>query len=389
MKLSFPLLATVSLLAAVMLAPAEAQIKIGAMVSATGPTSAIGIPQRNSVALLPTTVGGMTIEYITLDDGGDTTRAVQNAKQLIQQHNVDAIIGPSTTPNALAILSIIAEAKVPLVSTVGSQAVVEPQDAIKRWAFKTTQNDDLIAEALVSHMARAKVKRLAYVGFNDPFGEGFLKILPRLLEKYKIELVATEKYSRTDQSVTGQTLKIIAAQPDAVFVAAVGGPAVLPQATLRDQGFKGTIYQTHAIATQDFIKIGGSKVEGTVLAAGGMLVFDEMNDANPVKSVAARYIKAYEKIYGSRPATFGANTYDSGILLQYAVPDALKKGKPGTEAFRSALRDALETQKDIVGCQGVFNITPANHNGLDKRAREVITIKDGKFRLLGDTKVTL
>ena len=152
---------------------------------------------------------------------------------MIQQHNVDAIIGPSTTPNALAILSIIAEAKVPLVTTVGSQAVVEPQDAIKRWAFKTTQNDDLIAEALVAHMARAKVKRLAYVGFNDPFGEGFLKILPGLLAKYKIELVATEKYSRTDQSVTGQSLKIIAAKPDAVFVAAVGGPAVLPQATLR------------------------------------------------------------------------------------------------------------------------------------------------------------
>ena len=389
MKLSFPVLATVSVLTAAMFTTAHAQIKIGAMVSATGPTSAIGIPQRNSVALLPTTVGGMTIEYITLDDGGDTTRAVQNAKQLISQHNVDAIIGPSTTPNALAILPIIAEAKVPLVSTVGSQAVVEPQNAIKRWAFKTTQNDDLIAEALVSHMARAKVKRLGFIGFNDPFGEGFLKILPDLLAKYKIELVASEKYSRTDQSVTGQSLKLIAAKPDAVFVAAVGGPAVLPQATLRDQGFKGIIYQTHAVATQDFIKIGGAKVEGTVLAAGGMLVFDEMNDANPIKSVAARYIKAYEKIYGSRPATFGANTYDSGILLQYAVPDALRKGKPGTEAFRTALRDALETQKNIVGCQGVFNITPTNHNGLDKRARDVITIKDGKVRLLGDTKVAL
>ncbi|HOB03287.1 MAG TPA: ABC transporter substrate-binding protein, partial [Casimicrobium huifangae] len=284
---------------------ATAQIKIGAMVSATGPTSAIGIPQRNTVSLLPSSVAGQTIEYITLDDGGDTTRAVQNAKQLIQQHKVDAIIGPSTTPNALAILPIIAEAKVPLVSTVGSQAVVEPQDATKRWVFKTTQNDDLIAEALVSHMVRAKVKRVGYIGFNDPFGEGFLKLLPGLLTKNRIELVATEKYARTDQSVTGQALKLIAAKPDAVFVAAVGGPAVLPQATLRDQGYKGFIYQTHAIATQDFIKIGGAKVEGTVLAAGGMLVFDEMSDANPIKNVTARYIRAYEKVYGNRPATFG------------------------------------------------------------------------------------
>jgi branched-chain amino acid transport system substrate-binding protein len=388
MKLSKSLLTAMSL-ATLSSHAVFAQIKIGAMVSATGPTSAIGIPQRNTVALLPSAVGGLTIEYITLDDGGDTTRAVQNAKQLIQQHKVDAIIGPSTTPAALAIMPIIADAKVPLVSTVGSQAVVEPQDATKRWVFKTTQNDDLIAEALISHMVRNKVKRLGYVGFNDPFGEGFLKILPAMLAKHKIELVATEKYSRTDQSVTGQALRLIAAKPDAVFVAAVGGPAVLPQATLRDQGFKGTIYQTHAIATQDFIKIGGTKVEGTVLAAGGMLVFDEMSDSSPVKNVAARFIRAYEKIYGNRPATFGANTYDSGILLQYAIPDALKKGQPGSEAFRSALRDALEGQKEIVGCQGVFNVTAANHNGLDKRARELITIKDGKFRLLGDTKVNL
>lgn len=390
MKPTKSLLATVlPVLALAVSADVTAQIKIGAMVSATGPTSAIGIPQRNTVSLLPTTVGGMTIEYITLDDGGDTTRAVQNAKQLIQQHKVDAIIGPSTTPNALAILPIIAEAKVPLVSTVGSQAVVEPQDATKRWVFKTTQNDDLIAEALVAHMVRAKVKKLGYIGFNDPFGEGFLKILPGLLAKNRIELVVTEKYARTDQSVTGQAIKLMAARPDAVFVAAVGGPAVLPQAALRDQGFKGTIYQTHAIATQDFIKIGGAKVEGTVLAAGGMLVFDEMNDANPVKSVAARYMRAYEKVYGGRPATFGANTYDSGILLQYAIPDALKKGTPGSEAFRVALRDSLEAQKEIVGCQGIFNITPANHNGMDKRARELLTIQDGKFRLLGDNRVTL
>ena len=389
MKPSIPLLAVMSLAAGLASTHATAQIKIGAMVSATGPTSAIGIPQRNTVSLLPSSVAGQTIEYITLDDGGDTTRAVQNAKQLIQQHKVDAIIGPSTTPNALAILPIIAEAKVPLVSTVGSQAVVEPQDATKRWVFKTTQNDDLIAEALVSHMVRAKVKRVGYIGFNDPFGEGFLKLLPGLLTKNRIELVATEKYARTDQSVTGQALKLIAAKPDAVFVAAVGGPAVLPQATLRDQGYKGFIYQTHAIATQDFIKIGGAKIEGTVLAAGGMLVFDEMSDANPIKNVTARYIRAYEKVYGNRPATFGANTYDSGILLQYAIPDALKKGAPGTEAFRTALRDSLEAQKEIVGCQGIFNITPANHNGMDKRARDLITIKDGKFRLLGESKVAL
>ena len=159
---------------------------------------------------------------------------------------------------------------------------------------------------------------------------------------------------------------------------------MLPQATLRDQGYRGTVYQTHGVATDDFIRLGGAKVEGTILAAGPMLVIDEIPDSNPIKPVTMRYILAYEKMYGSRPATFGANTYDSGLILQNAIPEALKKGKPGTEAFRVALRDALENAGNVVGAQGVFNMSPTNHNGMDKRARVLITVKDGKFRYLSD-----
>jgi branched-chain amino acid transport system substrate-binding protein len=167
-----------------------------------------------------------------------------------------------------------------------------------------------------------------------------------------------------------------------LLIAAVGGPAVLPQATLREQGFKGTIYQTHAVATDDFIKLGKDKVEGTILAAGPMLVIDEIPDTNPTKKVAQAYIAAYEKQFGMKPATFGANTWDAGILLERAIPLALRAAKPGTEAFRSALRDALEQEREVVGCQGVFNMSPTNHNGMDERARVLITIRDGRFRLL-------
>lgn len=381
------MLARIVVLAALLLSiamPADAQIRIGLMVSATGPTSAIGIPQKNTGDILPRTIAGTSVEYVSLEDGGDATRAVQNVKKLIQEHHVDALIGPSTTPNAFAILDIVAEAKVPLMATVGTSAVVEPLDAKKRWVFKTTQNDDLIAAALLSHMVRHGVKSVGFIGFNDPYGENWLKVFGALGEKAGVKVVAVERYARTDQSVTGQTLKLIAAKPDAMLIAAVGGPAVLPQATLREQGFRGTIYQTHAVATDDFIKLGKDKVEGTVLAAGPMLVIDEIPASNPTKKVAQAYIAAYEKQFGTKPATFGANTWDAGILLERAIPLALKAAKPGTEAFRIALRDALEQEKEVVGCQGVFNMSPTDHNGMDERARVLVTVRDGRFRLLSE-----
>jgi len=378
----FARMALAVLLAGAAIGSAGAQIRIGLMVSATGPTSAIGIPQKNTGDILPRTIGGASVEYISLEDGGDTTRAVQNVKKLIQENNIDALIGPSTTPNAFAILDVIADAKVPMMATVGTSAVVEPLDAKKRWVFKTTQNDDLIAAALLKHMARNGVKSVGFIGFNDPYGDNWLKVFSALGEKAGVKVVAAERFGRTDASVTGQAIKLIAAKPDAMLIAAVGGPAVLPQATLRDQGFKGTIYQTHAVATDDFIKLGKDKVEGTVLAAGPMLVIDEIPDSNPTRKVALAYIAQYEKQFGSRPATFGANTWDAALLLERAIPIALKAGKPGTEAFRAALRDALEREREVIGCQGVFNMSADNHNGMDERARVLVTVRDGKFRLL-------
>jgi branched-chain amino acid transport system substrate-binding protein len=375
-------IAVVFSIAAALSTPALAQVKIGLMVSATGPTSAIGIPQKNTGDLLPKKIGDATVEYISLEDGGDTTRAVQNVKKLVQEHNIDALIGPSTTPNAFAILDVIADGKVPMMATVGTSAVVEPLDAKKRWVFKTTQNDDLIAAALLKHMAKNGVKTVGFIGFNDPYGDNWLKVFTALGEKSGVKVVANERFNRTDQSVTGQTLKLIAAKPDAMLIAAVGGPAVLPQATLRDQGYKGPVYQTHAVATDDFIKLGKEKVEGTILAAGPMLVIDEIADSNPTRKVAQNYIAQYQKQFGTVPATFGANTWDAGLLLERAIPAALPVAKPGTEAFRSALRDALEKEGDVVGCQGVFNMTATNHNGMDERARVLVTVKDGKFRLV-------
>lgn len=363
---------------------AVAEIRIGLMVSATGPTSAIGIPQRNTGQILPHTIGGERVRYFSLEDGGDPTRAVQNAKKLIQEDHVDALIGPSTTPNAFAILDVIAEAKVPLLATVGSSSIVEPLDAKKRWVFKTTQNDELIASALLAHMVKHGVRNVGFIGFSDPYGDNWLKVFSALGEKDAVHVVAAERYGRTDASVVGQVLRLIATKPDAILIAAVGGPAVLPEATLREQGYTSPIYQTHAVATQDFIKLGKGKVEGSILAAGPMLVIDEIPDSNPTKKVALDYIEKYRKTFGIEPATFGANVWDAGILLERAIPIALKHAKPATEAFRIALRDALEGEKGVVGCQGVFDMSPTNHNGMDERARVLVTIRGGRFRLLAD-----
>jgi len=374
----------ISLLAALTIVSglAHADLKVGVIASSTGVTAVVGMPQKNTVSLLPSELGGHKVEYIVLDDASDPTNAVTNVKKLLTEHKVDALIGPTTTPAALAMLDFVAESKTPLLTTVGSSAVVQPMNDKKKWVFKTTQNDDLIAEAVIAHMTQTGVKTVGFIGFNDPFGENWFKVFSTMAAKAGLKIVASERFARTDQSVTGQALKLLAARPDAVFIAATGGPAVLPQAALTDKGYKGKVYQTHGVATNDFIRLGGARVEGTLMAGGPMLVAAQLPATNPVKAVAEGYIKAYDAKYGAgTTSTFGANTFDAGLLLAKAVPVALKSAKPGSPEFRVALRDALEATKEVVGAQGVFNMTPDNHNGMDARARVMMTVKGGRWTL--------
>ncbi|MCK9516408.1 MAG: ABC transporter substrate-binding protein [Ottowia sp.] len=361
---------------------ALAQVRVGVVYSATGPTSLVGIPQKNTVPLLPKTVGDLDVEYIGIDDASDSTETVKVVRKLIDEQNVDAIIGPTGSPNAMGAIEFIAEAGVPMLAPVGTAAVVLPMDGKKKWVFKTTQNTGIIAQVLVDHMVQTGVKTLGFIGFADPYGDDWLQVTTDLLTDAGIQLVATERYSRQDTAVLGQALKLIGANPDAVLVAGTGGAAALPQITLRERGYQGKIYQTHGAALPAFIKLGGSHVEGTILGGSLMLVLPEIADANPAKQVAQDYIAAYEKLYGEMPATFGANVYDAGLLLQNAIPEAAGKARPGTPEFRAALRDALEQTHELVGTQGVYNMSAEDHSGFDERGRELITITDGEFRLL-------
>ncbi len=380
MKLKFTLLA--ALVAAAL--PALAQVKVGVIYSASGPGAFVGISQKNTAQLLPKKIGGLTVDYVTYDDASDPTQSIQILKRLISEHKIDALIGPSLTPIGVAAVPTVAEAQIPAMMPSGSAAVVLPMDDKKKWVFKTTQNDDVICSAIVEHMSKAGIKTVGFIGYNDPYGENWAKVSAAQMEKAGIKVVASERYSRNDTSVTGQALKLLSTKPDAVLVAGVAAGAALPHVALVDAGYKGKIYQTHGAATPDFLKIGGKKVDGALMAASLMLVLPEISDKNPSKKVATEYIAAYEKLHASKPATFGANVYDAGLLLQKAIPEAAKKAKPGTAEFRAALRDALESTKELVATQGVYNMTPQDHSGFDNRGRVMMTLQDGHWKLAKD-----
>ncbi|MDR3493150.1 MAG: ABC transporter substrate-binding protein [Ancalomicrobiaceae bacterium] len=369
-------------LAVALVSPALAGVKIGVVTSASGPIALVGIPQKNTVPLLPKTAGGETIEYISLDDASDPTATVTAFKKLVLEDKVDAIIGPSGSPNALGVIGFAAENGVPMLAPVGSASAVLPMDAKKKWVFKTTQNDGLVADLLVSHMVKTGVKTVGFIGTSDAYGDTWAKVLKDAAKAKGIAVVAEERFTRQDTSLMAQGLKITSKSPDAVLIGAPGSSSVLPETTLVDVGYHGKIYQTHGAALQEFLKLGGRKVEGTILAGSGMLVLDEIPDWNPAKKIAVDYIAAYQKLYGVKPATFGANVLDAGLLLEQAIPDALKQGKPGTPEFRAGLRDALEATKELVGAQGVYNMTPEDHSGFDVRGLELLTVSGGQFHLL-------
>jgi branched-chain amino acid transport system substrate-binding protein len=359
---------------------AHAQIKVGVTISTTGPAAAIGAPTRNAMLLWPKEVAGQKVEYIILDDASDTTNAVRNLRKLTTEEKVDIVVGPNTTPNALAMLDALAESQTPMVALAASASIVEPQDARRAWAFKMPQNDTHMTTILTQHMADNGVKTVAFIGFADAYGEGWWREFSKLAEVRKLHIVANERFARTDTSVTGQVLKIMAAKPDAVLVAGSATPAVLPQKTLVERGYKGRIYQTHGIATLEFLKVGGKDVEGTFFPTGPAVVARQLPENNPVKKVAMDFTRRYEAAYGEGTVTqFAADAWGAWMLIANAVPHALKSARPGTPEFRIALRTALENTRELTVPQGVINMNARDHVGLDQRSRVMGRIQGGRF----------
>ncbi len=361
---------------------AHAQIKIGITASGSGPGAALGQPQLKTVAALPKEIAGQSVTYIALDDESDPTKGAQNARKLVTEDKVDALIGSSLTPVSLPLIDIAAEAKTPLLTMAAAAVLVTPVDDKKRWVFKVVPNDDILARAILKYIAKTGAKKLGYIGVSDAYGEGYYQELSKEAPKFGITLTTHEVYARSDASVTGQVLKIIATGPDAVFIASAGTPAVLPQKALRERGYKGPIYQTHGVATEEFIKLGGKDVEGAIFTGEAFTIAADLPPNDPFQRPVKAYTTAFRAATGQTPSYFGAILYDSVILLERAIPGALKAGKPGTPEFRAALRDQLEHSKNVYLDSGLSTMSPTNHNGYDEKSAFLIKVEGGAFRLL-------
>jgi branched-chain amino acid transport system substrate-binding protein len=361
---------------------AKADIKVGIVISASGPGSALGQPQMKTIAALPKEMGGEKVVYIVLDDESDATKGVQNARRLVIQDRVDILIGSSVTPVTMPMLDVALESKTPIISLAAATAIVQPLDEKRKWAFKVVPNDNLMAEAILKYIAKSGVKTLGYIGVSDGYGEGYYKEVSRLAPALGISLTSHEVYARSDTSVTGQALQVMSTNPDAVFIASAGTPAVLPQQALRERGYAGKIFQTHGVVTEEFIKLGGANVEGAIFTGEAFTVSADLPADDPFRRATAEFISAYEAVNGQKPNMFAAHLWDAIALLKRAVPDALKTAKPGTPEFRAALRDEIERGRDVYLNNGLSNMSPSDHNGYDARSAFLIKIEGGKFRLM-------
>jgi len=361
--------------------PAFAQVKVGFILATTGPNASIGVHYHNAINLLPKTVGGERAEYIFLDDQSDATLAVKNARKLVIEDKVDVLVGSTSTPSSQGIVEVAAESKTPQLAMA---PIVIPREKFA-WIFSIPQPVPLMMEAVVEEMQKTGVKRVAYIGFSDAWGDVVLKGFLADVDKLHagIQVVDTERYARNDTSVAAQALKIVAANPDAVLVGASGTPGALPQLALADRGYKGPVYHTHGAINREFLRVGGKAVEGAMAPTGPVIVAEQLPESNPIRKVAMDFNKAYESAYGAdNRNAFSGYTYDAWVLINAAAGEALKKAHPGTAEFRQALRDGLENLKNVVGVHGIYSMSAQDHSGTDQRARVMVKVEGGNWRLM-------
>ena len=370
----------VALAAALGLNAARADVTVGVSLPLTGPTSALGIPAQNGIKLWPTTVGGEKLNVIILDDATDPAIGVKNARRFITEDKVDIMMGSAATPVAAAMSDVATEGQT--VQLMMSPANLPPGKG--EWSFRLPQSTAVMAIPIVEHWKKTGVKTYGFLGYADAYGEAWLADITAAAEKAGIKRVAVERFARTDTSVTGQALKLVQANPDAILVVASGSGAAMPHKGLVERGYpKNKIYQTHGAASLDLIRVGGKDVEGSYVSSGPALVADLLPASNPSKPLGLRFISEYEKAYGKNSANqFAAHSFDAYLVLEKIVPMALKKGKPGTPEFRKALKEALETMGRTPVSQGVLNYTPTDHFGFTPETGVLLTIVNGDWKLV-------
>ena len=359
-------------------APALADITVGISLPLTGPASGLGIPMQNYFKLWPTSIAGEKLNLIILDDVTDPTKGVQNARKFVSEDKVDLIIGSAATPVAIPMAEVAAETGT--VQLAASPIGLPPgKDG---WSFRLPQGNDVMAHAMVELMKKQGIKTIGFLGYTDAYGEQWLKAITAEGEKHGIKVIATERFARSDTGVTAQALKLVAANPDAMLVVASGSGAAMPQKAIVERGYKGKIYQTHAAASKDLMRIGGKDVEGTYVVSGPAVVGDLLPDNHPSKKQAMDFVAKYEKAYGAGTRNqFAGHAYDALIVLEKVVPVALKKTKPGTKEFRIAIKEAIETMGRTVFAHGVMNWTAADHWGYTMETGVMLVVKNGDWAL--------
>lgn len=355
---------------------ALADINIGVSLSLTGPGSGLGIPVKNGLALWPKEIAGQKLNLIVLDDATDPTSGVKNARRFVTEDKVDVIVGSAITPVAAAMADVARESKTVQLS----MSPVGLPPGKDTWTFRLPQSADVMATAILEHMKKHGVKSVGFIGYTDAYGEVWLNAMKKLGPSYGVQVGDVERFARTDTGVTAQALKLVSSNPDAILVVASGSGAAMPHRAVVERGYKGKIYQTHAAASRDLVRVGGKDVEGAYVVSGPAVAPEQLPDSNPSKKLALDYVHKYEQMYGAGSRNqFGAHAYDAAILLEKAIPVALKKAKPGTPQFREALKDALENLGRTPVSQGVLHYTATDHWGFTNETGVILKVVNGDW----------
>ncbi len=353
-------------------------IKIGALVAATGPASFLGDPELRTLKHYVKKINdeggvdGRRIDLVAYDTGANPKKAVTFAKRLIFKDKVAAIIGPSTTGETMAIIPIVQKAKIPLLSMAGGVPIVEP---VKKWVFKIVATDRMACEKIMEDMKNKGLTKIAMISGSGGFGKSMRKQCKMVAEKMGIDILADETYGKKDTDMSAQLLKIKNTPGvQAVLNPGFGqGPAIVTK-NFKQLGLNVPLYESHGVASKKYIEIAGKSAEGVRLVSPPVVVAEKLLDSNPVKKVCVDYKKEYESTFKSPVSSFGGHAYDA----LYAIADAAKR----KGITPSQIRDGLESLHNFVGIDGVVNMSPTNHLGLDTKSGMVLLqIKNGNWAL--------
>jgi branched-chain amino acid transport system substrate-binding protein len=352
-------------------------IKIGAILSVTGPASFLGAPEAKTLEMLVEDINakggiiGKKVVLVVKDSGGSPEKAVSFAKQLIEEEKVFAIIGPSTSGETMAIKNIAEEGKTILLSCAAAEVIVNP---LAKYVFKVAPKDSYAAIKIFEQMRKMKISRIGVLSSNTGFGKAGKEQLEKLAPEHGIRIVVNEVYDKAATDLTAEVTKVKAANVQAIVNWSIEPAQAIVIKNARQIGLTVPIFQSHGFANIQYAKAAGAAAEGVLFPASRLVVADELPDKNRQKPVIMAYKKAYEAKYGEDVSTFGGHAYDSLTLLARALREAGDN--------REKVRSSFENIKNFIGTAGIFNFSPADHNGLDMDAFAMLTVKDGRFVLL-------